>query len=359
MPEKCVIDKDAIWALILSLSSFIASVCYYGVSEAIKCLLFFPMYLVGLNHYYSSKSREAFLEKTLFSMFLGYALLVALTCFSNLSGARGSGNQWIIHNFWTGEKIATTLVGLLSSVVIGYSFYALVCQKRKTQKIIVALALITTMHLNIQTATRTPVVLFIMMAVLMTGIYLMNQAGEKAILSYLFVLCAAAACVIAVWFDAYGIRSYMESSPVFIRFLKQGLETSRISIAKEHCYHMWDGILGGNRIQYIVGKTAHNFIQQGYDLYGIFAGISLVALEISFIKNIVKLLLIKKKQGLDHLLISMYFSMIIQAHLEPIFTGYPCFFFSILLMHGMSNGYLRTRKTNYYENSRNQYRTLR
>lgn len=55
----------------------------------------------------------------------------------------------------------------------------------------------------------------------------------------------------------------------------------------------------------------------------------------------------------------MYLTMLIQACLEPVFTGYPCFMFSFLLIHGMANAYLKTRSGELGENRADQYGPLR
>lgn len=342
-PRRIVIDGSAIWTLILALSAFFVSLVYYNLTEAIKSINFFLMYLVGLNGFYQSKDRLKYVKRVIFAIFLGYTLLVVLTYFGNAGTIHITG-QRILKNFWTGENIAVTLLGLVSSVVIGYFFYAMWCQKRKSIKVIAGVAIIVSFLLNAQTATRTPFVLFAIVMVLMWSIYLINQKGWRAVKMIMVVSSAIIVCFVLLAVDAWGMATYIESTAIFERFMKEGTETGRWHISSVYLNHMLDYMWGGSYIYKQTGYFAHNFLQQGHDLYGICATVALIFLELAFIKNIIVLFLLKRKNEIDYLLMSMYFAMTIQTLLEPIFTGYPCFFFSLLLIHGITNGYLRKRR---------------
>lgn len=359
LPRKTTLDMGAVFTLLLSVAAFFSSMVHYDMIEAIKSLNFFLLYYIGLNGYYASSDRAAFLKKTIFAIFVGYAFLVLLTLIVNLNGVRASGNRLIINNVWTGETIATTLVGLMSSVVIGYFFYALVCQKKKGTKVCAIAALVVVLVLNAATATRTPFFLLAINLLVMSGLYLLNQRGRNAIrvLAILLAVIVIAAILIAA--DAFGIRSAIEESPIFLRLLESGTNTSRGEIMKNHFRYMLDYPWGGYQIAEAVGRQAHNFLQQGYDYYGVFATVPLLIIGISFLRNMAVLAGTKRKIGIDYLLFSMYLTMLIQACLEPVFTGYPCFMFSFLLIHGMANAYLKTRSGELGENRADQYGPLR
>lgn len=353
IPRKIKVDFCTVCALIMSVAAFFSSMVHYGVSEAIKSLNFFLMYFIGLNGYYASKNRAAFLENTMFSIFSGYAIFVMLTWIGNLNGVRMSKNQLIINNIWTGERMATTLAGLLSAVVIGYFFYAMVCQPLKRKKLYALTVLGVTIVLNMETATRTPLVLLAINLIVMTGIYLADQKGKKAVWTFLAITAGVIILAIAVMQNAFGIWTRIITSPIFTRFTEEGMTSGRVSIAIEHFGYILDYPWGGEKIRNAVGANAHNFLQQGYDYYGVFAAIPLLALSISIAANIVVLMRLGGKNRFDYLLISMYLSMLIQACMEPVFTGYPCFMFSLLLIHGMTNGYLKTRNGDFGESCAN------
>lgn len=350
MPKKIILDGGAVCALLMSVAAFFSSLIHYTMSEAIKSLNFFLLYFIGLNGYYVSKDKAYFLEKTVFSIFSGYAIFVVLTYFSNLDGKRMSRNQLLINNFWTGERMATTLAGLLSAVVIGYFFYAMVCQVQKRKKLYALLSLGVAMTLNMETATRTPILLLVINIIVMTGIYLAEQKGRKAVWTFFGIVVGIFFVIIAVVQNVFGMWTLIVSSPIFTRFTEEGINTSRGDIAIQYFKLMLDYPWGGEKIMGIIGTHAHNFLQQGYDYYGVFFTIPLLFLSITFVCNMFNLIKFRRKNRFDYLLISMYLSMVIQACLEPVFTGYPCFMFSLLLIHGMATGYLRLRSGGIGEN---------
>lgn len=346
MPRKIMFDGCALCTLLLTLSVLFISITSSDITEAVKSLNYFLMYLIGLNGYYASENKMNYIKRSVFSIYFGYMLLVLLTFFGNLNEVRILG-QRAIKNIWTGEYVAVTLIGLLSSVIIGYFFYSFFCQKSKLLKLLGLFSLISVFLVNAQTATRTPIILFFVNIAIMSLIYLVNQKGLRTLRTITVFACIVAVIAIIISFDIGGIRTYIENTPLFERFQNEGTETSRIDIAKEHFKYMFDYPFGGSNISSVTGYTPHNFLQQGYDLYGAIAGISLLIIFFCFVRNILCLLKISEKEGVDYLLISLYLSMIIQAFLEPVFTGYPCFLFSLLLIHGIATGYLNSRKTDF------------
>lgn len=338
--KKFKLDVCSLFCFILSFASCIASLLYNDIIEAIKCFNFFIMYIVGVNGYYNAVNKKKYLTRVLFSIFAGYALYIVLTYFANLNMVPEYDGQRVLNNFWNGERIAVTLVGLISSVVIGYSGYILLCKKKYFLKIIVFVSLVLVVLINSKTATRTPILLIPIIVGLMFIIYLFSQNSRKALKYIIIAMIVILLAIIAISNNFLGIKAYIETTPIFKRFLNEGGKTSRVQIFQIHLVYFFDYMWGGGNIQKTTGSMAHNFLQQGHDLYGIFATISLVLITVCVLKNIYKLLIKRKKTEIDCLFISMYLAMLIQSFLEPIFTGYPCFYFSFLLIHGVATGYV-------------------
>lgn len=338
--KKIKLDICSLFCFILFFASCIASILYSDIIEAIKCLNFFLMYIVGVSGYYNAVNKKKYITKVLFSIFAGYALYIVLTYLANLNTVPEYVGQRVINNFWTGERISVTLVGLISSVVIGYSGYVLLCKKKYCLKIIAIVSLILVILINSKTATRTPILLLPIVICGMFLIYLFNQNAHKALKILFVILIIVIFAIILINIDFLGIRTYIESTPIFKRFQKEGDKTSRVQIFQIHLSYFFDYMWGGGNIQDLTGMMAHNFLQQGHDLYGIFATTSLVLITVCVLRNICKLLTKHKKNEIDYLFISMYFAMLIQSFLEPVFTGYPCFYFSFLLIHGVATGYV-------------------
>lgn len=341
--KQIKIDKYTVYVFLFSLIVFFVSLFHFNLTESIKGFNHFFMYVIGYSGYIKSVDKDAFVKRTVFSIFAGYSLLIMLTYFDNRNLIYFT-DQRLIRSFWTGEYVAATLIGLLCSVVIGYSFYALFCQKNKIVKLITAFSIIISFLINAQTATRTPIFLFFITISIVSVTYIANQRDIR-----FFRIIILASFVFIIGFiiystNAFGVKSYITSTPIFHRILIEGTETSRIEIAKMYHRHSVEFLWGGGKIHAIVGNSPHNFIQQGHDLYGIFATAILFVLGLSFVKNAFTFISFRKKTSFDYLFLSLYISMVIQSCLEPIFTGYPPFFFSLLLIHGMANGYLKNRK---------------
>ena len=143
--------------------------------------------------------------------------------------------------------------------------------------------------------------------------------------------------------DIWGIKSYVMSTPIFERFSQEGLETPRIEIATHYFNNMFDSFWGGNKISQSYGRMAHNFIQEGYDKYGVLSLIAMLGLTFNIVANIVKLICMRKKQSIEYLFISMYVAIMIQINLEPVFDGYPVVVMSLIMIHGLISAYLSNR----------------
>ena len=334
------LDTCTAFCFLLSFSAIIASIIYTDLVEAIKCMNFLLMYLIGLNGYFKAYHKEMYIKRLVFAIFLGYAIYIFLTFLINRNIQSEYEGQRIIVNFWTREKIAVTLIGLTSSVIIGYAAYVFLCRKKLLLKIFVSFFLALVILINSKTATRTPILLMFIIVVIMGSVYIFNQKGMQSlkIIAISLLLLTLAGFLISA--DFMGLRTAIESTPIFRRFQKEGNDTGRTEIFKLHASYFFEYMWGGGHIETITGRMAHNYLQQGHDLYGFFATITLVCITICAFRNIVKLLKKRNKKEVDYLFLSMYIAMLIQMCLEPVFTGYPCYFFSFLLIHGTATGYL-------------------
>jgi len=86
---------------------------------------------------------------------------------------------------------------------------------------------------------------------------------------------------------------------------------------------------------------AHNYLQEGYDLYGVFAFVMLLVVTVQFVSNIFRFATKRQKKGTDMLFLSFYTAVFLQMCVEPVFTGYPILIWSLMLIHGMATAYLK------------------
>ena len=104
---------------------------------------------------------------------------------------------------------------------------------------------------------------------------------------------------------------------------------------------MFDYLWGGNNIFHTTHTMAHNFIQEGHDLYGIFATVFLLLFSAVALWTLARLTFIRKKQPVVFLLLGIYISIFLQCFVEPVFEGYPILFGLMMLIHGLSVAYLQ------------------
>lgn len=346
------LDGCSVFTLVLTVSVAFCSVLYYDLSEALKSINFFVMYAVGISGFYKASDKEKYIRRLVFSIFFGYAFFVVVTFLYNLQKPFNMHGQRILYNFWTGDKVAVTLIGLTSSVVIGYSVYSFFCDRNKISEVISIVSMVFVFLVNAKTGTRTPFLIFALSFLFIMVIFLFSKKSVNVIKTcVLFAFVFAVALIISVCVLSNNI-SFLKSIPIVDRFFSEGVKTSRNDISSLYIKYFNLSLFGGGYIEKETGYLAHNFLQQGYDLYGIFAAIALIAIMGHAIKNMICLLVKKDKKDFEFLFLSMYFAMIIQSCLEPVFTGYPCFLFSFLLLHGTASGYIKSTRVKELENKR-------
>ncbi len=341
-PDNIKLNAEAGWIAILSAACIPAVVMFYGLTELLKMLLFFGVYMVGYCGYRLAIDKIKYIKRMLFSVFAGFATNILLTYFYNL-GKMVEGTRRI-YNFWTKEPASATLFGLLSSVVIGYSFYGLFCSKKRTNQIISGIVLAISLLLNLTSATRTPFLMLAVVYTFMTLLVLFNNKGVKGLKTFFVILSVIAAGVILYSVDVFGIKSTVLQSPLFARLQTEGIATSRVAIAGRYFEEMPNYLWGGGNIYDLTGRMAHNYLQDFYDLYGLIPFIALLAVSFYIVKHLVALVTIRKKTAVDLLLISMYLAMFLQMFLEPVFLGFPILFWCLVLIDGMTAMYIKDRK---------------
>ena len=300
------------------------------------------MYLLGLDGYRRAEDKEKYIEKTALAICAGFGFELVLMYFYNVNKEQLSIRS--MYSIWTGETLSVTLLGLLVSVVIGFAFYSFFYTKKKGQKILVFFMLVVGLVIAADTATRTPFVLFFVVFAIMLVVHLFNRRGIRALRLVLFGIILLVIFWIFYGLDIWGVKTAIWNTPLAQRFLAEEFESGRMDLVVQHFSLMLDYPWGGGHIQNVVGKMAHNYLQQGYDLYGAFAFFFLLLITAQFLSNMWRMLVKRHKSGVEMLFLSMYLAMLTQMCLEPIYTGYPILFWCVLMIHGMATAYLKEER---------------
>lgn len=326
-------------ALVLLMLCIIITTLLFDKSynEIIKSFNYLLIYMAGKNGFCNAKDKVKFIKNTMFFIFMGFFGQLILHYSYNLGKVIPEG-QRKLYSFWTKEFIAVTLISLLSAAIIGYAYYGVFICKNKLIKALSVCSLILTTIVNLSTATRTPFLLIAIVFPLMSFIYLIKSPYSKKLCILVTALVLIFLAFVLYKVDLFGIKSYVEATPLFARISISGIETSRVQIFQMYSKYMLDYPFGGNHIAEIVGKEAHNYLQQSYDMYGIFAFVAIMLITMHFFKNIVMLLRRKSDISCVILITSMFISMFIQCCLEPVFNGYPIEFWCLLMIDGMMSG---------------------
>lgn len=94
----------------------------------------------------------------------------------------------------------------------------------------------------------------------------------------------------------------------------------------------------------IIGRSAHNYLQESYDLYGVISFLALIIFTIHMAGNLVRLIKIKGKKDFQILIISMSIAVFVQCCLEPVLTGYPIVFLVLIMLDGIMTSCLNQDK---------------
>lgn len=335
------VDVNTVIMLVFAIAVAIVSIVFYTAGDTFKAFNYFMMYVLGYNGYICAKNKGRFIKRTLFAIFLGFDLHLMLTYIVNFGRERIKVRT--LYDVWTNELISVTLIGLLSCMIIGYSFYALFCNKNIKLKIFSIISIIIMLLINIGTATRTPILLFAIVYSVTFLIYALNKHDDRLLKAFGFCCAAALLVVVAYSFNWFDLRHSLMNNPLVSRFRSEGLETNRWKIDKVYFRYMPEYLWGGSHIYGTVHKMAHNFLQECYDMYGIVAFAALLLVLIEFVGIYVKLIFKPVKRDVDILFAAMGLSVLLQLFLEPVFRGYPPLIFSMLLIFGIEKAYLSDR----------------
>lgn len=330
---KFIIPKDKCFFLLILFTIFCTlSIVYfdYPYSEIIKSFNYSLIYLMGYFELKRTSNKIQFIKQSLFFIFLGFFIQLFLDFFFNFN--MSLGNSRIYYSFWTGEKVSVTLIGVLCSVIIGYSFYGIFFSKKKFIQIISIFGLFLSFFINFSTATRTPIILFFICYILMIFIFFYSLNFKKKLkFTFIFVIIS---CILISFYSSnfLNIRSYYENSALYQRFEIEKLETPRFKLMIDHFNNIFKYPLGGGFSTEVVGQIPHNFLQEVGDTYGILPFICMLLFLFSYIINLIKIIFVKNKKDYHYLIISLGIALLLQSLLEPIISGYPLILWIMILL---------------------------
>lgn len=330
-------SKNALLYFMITLSALVTSCFHYELTEVIKPLVIFCSFYVAYYGYQGVADKEKFIRYLVFAVFAGFFANLLLTYYLNFYVIGHVAGTRVLYNYWTHDVVSVTLIGLISSVVIGYSFYCLFCHSSRIMKILGVGCILLMAKVNIDTATRTPfVILIVVYTVLLYELYRQSSRKQRAWLICLLVL-------IAVALSQY-LLPLLSDSAIANRFDESGLETSRWQIMDFYFSHLLNYPFGGHNISAILHQEAHNLLFEGFDYYGIIFFVFMLILQVVMIYRLWLLHRIKNKTRIVFLLMAMMIAVYLQSWAEPVLAGYPQLAWSMFLFDGLIAAYLRDKE---------------
>lgn len=336
--------KNITWTLstfcyfLMAVTSVVASLFFFEEKETIKSLVYFLSFAAGYKCYLASEDKKSFIRRIIFAIFAGFLGNLVITYYLNFIVIGHIAGQRELYSFWTNDLMSVTLAGLMSSVPIAYSFYCFFCREKYTYKVLGLASLAIVVVVNMETATRTPFVLFGLVYIIM-----LYELFRSRAIKHKGRLCLTLLIVSLIIF--YKILPILANSAIADRFDDEGVNTSRVDITIRYMSEMFDYPWGGSEIEKHTHLLAHNFILESYDMYGVLFFIPMFVILLLIVSRIISIHNLKSKNDVTLLLFAMYLSVLVQIMLEPVIGGYPQLVWVLFLIDGVTMPYLKDIKS--------------
>lgn len=322
-----------------------------GVLSMIRCFAYVALYIVGINMTTVRADKRALMfdyehnevEK------IGYTVIAVVSAGSfthyflnfitNISGITGRNTT----DIWSGETMAATGQSTLACLMLGFSVSIILLSTSKWVRFIGIASVFIMLWYNLVLAGRTMIVILLVLFVV--GILYTRKALDNS-LERLKLLIGISSVVLFVSlifaFNIGGLRDMMFSSNLFGRFessfaslTEDALRaTGKLSFLGDFFKYPFGGLNMRDKYGY-----AHDLLLDGYDEYGLFGLILLVAILVLGIVEVYKLL---SRTTYHHAfklgVLLIYIAMLLQFLVEPILAGMPWLFTCFSLINGVVAG---------------------
>ena len=336
--------------LYLALNVVMALYCVdEGILSVFRCLSSFMMYVVGLNLAMWNRraaceengvdhSSERFIYHVIVSICAGSFSHYLLNAVMNMDSMIGRNTI----DIWSGEVMAATHQAGLACLILGLSVAGIFKPRRPYQKYLCILCIVAVLGYNFVLSGRAIIViLFVLFFVCALYVNKIEASLRKKIsfvlktLSCLFVIGAG------FFFDVFGIKTRLLQTNLFERFSNILIfwdNSARNEAKLQFIRQGWQYPFGGNHLLQQYGY-AHDLLLDGYDEFGILGLILLVAILLTGIRSLYKLLRCSSySHGLKIVFLGVYVSMLLVFCLEPILAGMVWLFVMFCFMNGIMDG---------------------
>lgn len=315
----------------------------------IKPFTYVLCYILGSSMI--SRDSQISAEKTSCKLF--YSLVFAIALGSLIHYLL----NWIINigasdrntiDFWTRTPFSATGQAALACIPLALAIACLFSRTDKRIKVASAIAIVIVMIYNLILAGRTLIVMtLIIVAIAFSRRFLKLKKGKTRTLLITFTIIAA--LILAYQINLFGVRSFIENSPIYERFFGKAStenlgEGGRMQRKAAHIKHMLEHLWGGAHLREEYGY-AHDIFLDTYDEAGIFAFIAVVVYMLNTLSHLIKCIRDKSLSfEFRQIVLCIYVGIYMEFMIEPILQGMPWLFALFCLIDGYVARLIRHNK---------------
>ncbi len=318
-----------------------------SVTKLFQCLTFLMAYIMGCGFAKYNDPLENVAKSILKCIYLsafGLFTHFLLNFYINYDMIQEASAERNTIDFWMNDVLSATAQASLACVGVAVAIAILFSENKVQQKIFAVVILVLAILYNLILAGRTLLVLMAVLILLATAFrsicYKRNTVKDLLIVSMIIV-----GLVVLYNANAFGVKDLFEGSNFYYRFYGETnmgvAEDSRFKYKLLYLKNFFKYPFGGTNNHAIVDHYAHDLYLDGYDQYGIFAFLAILAFVISSLVRLFKFLRIPQTSfQAKQLVLCTYVALNIQFFLEPIMQGMPFLFVAYCLIDGAVSNYL-------------------
>lgn len=285
----------------------------------------FPMaYYIGSNIIEPDEDK---IKKViyLFAFSMGLHVVLNLGYEISTKGFERLINSSSHYDFWTKDKISSTIVALNFSYLASMFYYINVYENNRYIKILYFIVFAFDILFCLVTGRRTTLLLLFtcfVFSIIYDRLHNRKNNSKKYLRIFIYCLIVALIVFLILYFDIGGIYSMFDGFYI-IEKLKRGLDSNRFQIFIDYLKlapsHLW----GGQQISNILQTQIHDLWSDVYDYAGIVTWFIMVVYSIYYLFNIIRLHRSDVKDKV--LFLSLFLAITIQMFIEPMMSGASLF----------------------------------
>ena len=328
-----------------------------GVLSALRCFSSFMMYVVGFNlamwnrRVESSenafdRSFEGVIYTAIVSICIGSFSHFLLNAVINIGSVIGRNTI----DVWSGEVMAATQQACLASLVLGLAVAVIFKPLKRYQKYLGIACIVAVLAYNFVLSGRALIVLLCALC-FVCALYMNKvEANVRKKLSFLLTILVCVLLLgLAFVFDVGGLKTSLMQTNLFERFsnfLNFFDNSARNEAKMRFIVNGWKYPFGGNHMLEQYGY-AHDLLLDGYDEFGIFGFLLLVAVLLMGVTSFYKLMRQPcYSSELKIIFLGVYVSMLLVFCIEPILAGMVWLFVMFCFINGIMDGMRCTERRN-------------